>query len=126
MDEQFKKDIHDALTWFANRASESVVYDSWSDNFSREETRRNADQVRNFLKDKIDWGNLTEEECKYMGFGKWDEESGIWLIPLWLYKSIPVGIKLYSINGEEVMFDGSNIDTDTRYGCLAFGIKPKK
>lgn len=26
----------------------------------------------------------------------------------------------------EVAFDGSNIDTDVRFGCLAWGIKPKK
>ena len=31
-----------------------------------------------------------------------------------------------AIDGEEIVFDGSNIDTDIRFGCLAWGIKPKK
>lgn len=35
-------------------------------------------------------------------------------------------ITLTSICGEERVFDGSNIDTDIRFGCLAWGIKPKK
>lgn len=30
------------------------------------------------------------------------------------------------IDGEEIVFDGSNIDTDARFGCIAWGIKPKK
>lgn len=47
------------------------------------------------------------------------------LIPLYLYPSLPLGITLISINGEDVIFDGSNIDTDTRFGCIACGIKPK-
>lgn len=40
--------------------------------------------------------------------------------------SLPIGITLMSIGGEEVVFDGSNIDTDVRFGCIAYGIKPKK
>lgn len=28
--------------------------------------------------------------------------------------------------GKERVFDGKNIDTDIRFGCLAWGIKPKK
>lgn len=35
-------------------------------------------------------------------------------------------ITLTSIGGEERVFDGSNISTDVRFGCLAWGIKPKK
>ena len=51
---------------------------------------------------------------------------GLRLIPLYLYPSLPIGITLTSIDGEEIVFDGSNIDTDIRFGCLAWGIKPKK
>ena len=52
---------------------------------------------------------------------------GLRLIPLYLYPSLPIGITLMSICGEErVFFYGSNIDTDIRFGCLAWGIKPKK
>lgn len=30
------------------------------------------------------------------------------------------------IEGEEIVFDGTNIDTDIRFGCIAWDIKPKK
>lgn len=48
------------------------------------------------------------------------------MIPLYLYPSLPIGITLMSIGGEEIVFNGSNIDTDSRFGCIAYGIKPKK
>lgn len=51
---------------------------------------------------------------------------GLRLITLYLYPSLPIGIILTSIDGKEIAFDGSNIDTDVRFGCLAWGIKPKK
>lgn len=51
---------------------------------------------------------------------------GLRLIPLYLYPSLPIGIVLTSIGGEERVFDGSNISTDVRFGCMAWGIKPKK
>lgn len=35
-------------------------------------------------------------------------------------------LSVVGIGGEEIVFDGSNIDTDIRFGCLAWGIKPKK
>ena len=30
------------------------------------------------------------------------------------------------IGGEEIVFDGTSIDTDIRFGCIAWSIKPKK
>ena len=51
---------------------------------------------------------------------------GLRLIPLYLYPSLPIGITLTSIGGKERVFDGSNISTDVRFGCLAWGIKPRK
>jgi hypothetical protein len=48
------------------------------------------------------------------------------LIPLYLYPSLPIGITLTSIGGEEIVFDGSNIDIDVRFGCLAWVLSRKK
>lgn len=53
---------------------------------------------------------------------KWDDESDLYLIPLYLLSFIPIGTKLTSIDGETVIYDGTNIDNDIRFGCIAYGI----
>ena len=78
-----------------------------------------------FLKSELEKGHLTKEEFdKKVANEK--NTIGLRLIPLYLYPSLPIGIILTSIDGKEIAFDGSNIDTDVRFGCLAWGIKPKK
>lgn len=126
MDKNFTKAVHDSLTWFANKVSETVVYDNWDDELCRREVREGLDKVKDYLANVIDWNNLTKEECKFLRFCQWSEESKIMLIPIWLYKMIPVGTTLYGIGGDKIIFDGHNIDTDIRYGCLAYGIIPKE
>lgn len=77
------------------------------------------------LQSELDKGNLTKEQFdKKVANEK--NTLGLRLIPLYLYPSLPIGITLTSIGGEERVFDGSNIDTDIRFGYLAWGIKPKK
>ena len=51
---------------------------------------------------------------------------GLRLIPIYLYPLLPIGITLTSISGKEIVFNGSNIDTDTMQGYMSWGIKPKK
>ena len=75
------------------------------------------------LQSEFDKGHLTKEEFdKKVANEK--NTLGLRLIPLYLYPSLPTGITLTSIDGEEIVFDGSNIDTDVRFGCIAWGIKP--
>lgn len=77
------------------------------------------------LQSELDNGNLTKES-----FDKkvtdYKNTLGLYLIPVYLYPSLPIGITLTSIVGEDVIFDGSNIDLYVRYGFLSYGIKPKK
>lgn len=49
----------------------------------------------------------------------------LYLIPLYLYHLIPNGLKVYSIFGEEIIVDtvNHNLDNDSRFGVLAYGIK---
>lgn len=121
-----KKEILNCLTYLANRVSETTQYESWSDEFSRKEIKEANQKFVDEIKKHIDWENLTEEDCKELRFGKLDEESGIYLIPLYLFPTIPIGMKVYSINGQEIVNDGTNLDNDIRFGCIAYGIKPKK
>lgn len=121
-----KKEILNCLTYLANRVSETTQYDCWSDTFCRKQLKEADEIFLAEIKNHIDWENLTEEDCKELRFGRWDEESGVYLIPLYLFPIIPIGLKVYSINGEEIVNDGTNLDNDTRFGCVAYGIKPKK
>ncbi len=121
-----KQEILHTLGYLANALAETVVYkDSWDAKFCKEEMERAYHKANEALKEYLDWDNLTEQDCKDLRFMKWSDETNIRLIPIWLYGAIPVGIKLTSIGGEEIVFDGKNIDTDTRFGCLAYGIIPK-
>ena len=114
--EQFKKDID----WAALTESQckALCFRSW-------QSEEGIEEEISYLQSELDKGHLTKEE-----FDKRvaDEKNtlGLRLIPLYLYPSLPVGITLTSINGEEIVFDGSNINIDTRFGYLAWGIKPKK
>lgn len=73
----------------------------------------------------VDKGHLIQEQFD-KAVANEKKTLGLRLIPLYLYPSLPIGITLTSIGGEEIVFNGSNIDADTRFGCIAYGIKPKK
>lgn len=66
---------------------------------------------------------LTPSEATLLGFTRWEEENPtLHLIPVWLYPALPKGILVTSISGEETEFDKETHDSETRYGCLAYGI----
>lgn len=121
-----KKEIIDCLTYLANNVGETTQYGNWSDGFARKQIKQANQKFLDEIKKHIDWDNLTESDCKELRFKRWDEESGIYLIPLYLFPIIPIGFKVYCINGSEIVNDGTNLDNDTRFGCIAYGVKPKK
>lgn len=113
---QFKKDID----WYALTESQckALHFGSW-------QSEEDIEEEISCLQSALDEGHLTKDEFdKKVANQK--NTLGLRLIPLYLYPSLPTGITLTSIGGEEIVFDGSNIDTDTRFGCIAWGIKPKK
>lgn len=114
--EQFKKNIN----WNALTESQCNVlhFGSW-------QTEENIEETISYLQSELDKGNLTKEEFDKKVTNQ-KNTLGVRLIPLYLYPSLPLGITLTSIGGEEIVFDGSNIDIDTKFGCIAWGIKPKK
>lgn len=108
------------LTFIANKAAEGFVYKPWSDEFVGKELRAAMEQVYKSMGEAIDWDVLTVKEAKELGFCKWDEGAELYLIPIWLYPAIPDDLELTCISGETAF--KKDIDTDTRFGCLAYGL----
>lgn len=81
----------------------------------------------------IDWDNLTEENLKSLHFSKLNinegsrrEEKIIWLIPIYLYDSIPESrrinnTQMISVHGHAIL-PNEPLDTTVRHGCLGYGI----
>ena len=113
--EQFKKDIDwNTLT---ESQCKALHFGCW-------QSEEDVEEEISHFQSELDKGYITKEEFDEMAANE-RNTIGLRLIPLYLYPSLPIGITLTSINGEEIVFNGSNIDTDIRFGCLAYGIKPK-
>lgn len=113
---QFKKDID----WSTLTESQCKAL-----HFGRWQSAEDVEEEISIIQSEYEKGHLTEEEFDKK-VAKEKNTLGLRLIPLYLYPSLPIGITLTSIDGEEIVFNGSNIDTDIRFGCIAWGIKPKK
>lgn len=114
-------ELQNCLTWLANSVADSILNQK-DPNAQCEELRQTWKTIYEYLKQKNlpDWRNLTLKEAKELRFGRWSNESDLWLIPLWLFPLIPEDLELTSIGGQKGLV--SEVDTDTRFGCLAWGI----
>lgn len=122
-----KPEIRNCLVWYANAIAETVQYESWSDELCRKEVKDATDKILEHLKKHIDFDSLTRQEAFELGFRRWDEEHpDLYLIPLYLLPIIPIGTKLTSIGDTEIVYDGSNVDKDVRFGVIAWGIHIKE
>jgi hypothetical protein len=122
-----KQEIINCLTWYANKVAETTQYTNWSDDFCRKEIKESTEKFINELKKHIDWDNLTVEEARELRFCRWDDDQpDLWLIPLWLLPIVPIGMELETIDGTKVIYDGTNVDNDIRFGCIAYGITIKE
>ena len=131
-DEEYKKkSLNDAWQKAQEQFKEDIDWNSLTESqckalhFGRWQSEEDIEEQISFLKSELEKGHLTKEEFdKKVANEK--NTIGLRLIPLYLYPSLPIGTILTSIDGKEIAFDGSNIDTDVRFGCIAWGIKPKK
>lgn len=92
---------------------------------------RNIREIPDNIVDKLwfkplDPNEFSVEEMKELGFCKWSEDSGLWLIPLWMLPFL-VDMFIYAtIDGEgPKMGARKDIDNDHRFGCLAYGVVKK-
>lgn len=65
--------------------------------------------------------DLTQKEALDLGLKKWDSESSLFLLPLWLCLCLSPGTEVISVDGEKDML--CNVDKDIRYGCIAWGFE---
>lgn len=108
-----------------NRTSGVMLY-NWGDEFCTQEIRGIAEDVKNrypYLMN-IQPIDLTKRQMTDLGFGKWSKKNKLMLIPGWLYPFLAESIQTESISGENTL-SKSSIDTDMRFGCLAYGVTPK-
>lgn len=117
-----KQEIVNCMSWLINQTAEIYVYKR----YNMQKTRYAFDEFYRELKRHIDFEKLTVEEARELRFGKWDDESDLWLFPLWLVPIIPEGLEVMSISGEKYKYEEEKADKDIRFGCVAFGIEIKK
>lgn len=104
------------------RYAEAHSYaDSWGKDFVFKYVKESPTGFAGF---KFDPNQLSLQEMKKLGFRTWDE-SGLRLIPLWLFSFIQPGSVIVSISGETLKFSPYEEDTDHRFGMLAFGVIAK-
>jgi hypothetical protein len=107
-----------------NNIQMGLFYEQWSDEFSYDEIKERYAKVKEELKGIIgDVTALSVDELKELGFKKWDEESNLFLIPLWVFDLIPDGTELESISGGKAIKGLVDIDLDVRFGCIAWGLQ---
>ena len=106
-----------------NRAAEVICY-SWSDDFSSKRMKEIPDVFsKSEYFRKIDPNEMTAEQLAEVGFQKWSEDSGLMLIPLYVYPFLKDEIMCGSISDIcERLIKVSDIGTDNRFGCLAYGV----
>lgn len=120
-----KPQIMHLLTWYANQIEMACEY-YHEPNDIYEEIKIARKRLLEALKDLIDFNDLSKREAIELRFVKWSEEDpSLYLIPIWLLPILPVGTKLTCIDGDEIIYDGENVDNDTRFGCIACGVRVK-
>ena len=107
-----------------NRAAEVMNY-NWGDEFSTSRIKEIPEVTKKYSVDTVDISQLTKNQMIELGFGQWSKEGPMFLIPLWLFPWLPEDIKTNDINGNSNL-KKSEMDTDNRFGCLAYGIHPKQ
>lgn len=108
--------------------AERRQYKSWPADFADKNQREAEERVADI---RITFADLTSSEAETLGFGLWDE-SGLRLVPLWLYDHIAEGQELTCISGEKVVVGpdyktqgvAGYIDNDHRGGMIAWGFMP--
>jgi hypothetical protein len=111
------------------RAAEVMNYE-WDAEFSKKNVKEFPDDLKNRMNTKgndffnIQPSELTRKEMDNLDFGKWSKDDPMRLIPLWLFPFLAEEIETKDIDGEGEL-KKEDMDTDHRFGCLAYGVLAK-
>jgi hypothetical protein len=109
--------------FIVRRAAEAMLYGTWSPGFIAGYLKEVPDKIKcaEWYK-PIELSNFSEDQMKDLGFVRWSEDDPMYMIPLWLYPFLPDEIECKSIDGVQVRYKKSEMNTDSRFGCLAYGV----
>ena len=126
-DEFCRKNIKGNTETFINELKKYIDFNNLSDEECKE-LRFGRFMDNDEIDDEIEGiknnDKLSEDE-KNKRIESYNNIRDMRLIPLYLLPLLPIGTEVISIGGEIIKYDGKNIDDDIRFGCLAYGIKPK-
>ena len=84
------------------------------------------EEISRIAKNVMESDKLSNEE-KMQRFEKLKNLTTIRLIPTYLVPIIPVGLELVCVNGEKIIYDGTNINKNDILGdCIRYGLNPKE
>lgn len=114
--------------WIRDRtltaAAEVIAY-HWDEGFAAQNVRGVPAAIivdPDFTPIRVD--RLTEDELNELGFGIWDTDDPLRLIPLWLLPYIADEFEGGCIDGERGTYKRDEIDRDHRGGYIAYGVIP--
>jgi len=118
------KDVQKNIMLYVLNTVAKINTYNWDDDFKIEQVEEVYDKVIEFFRNEVEIDLNNEEQLKMLGFQRWNDETELFLIPLWAYDLVPDGTKMHSIFDETVEKGEEEIDKDIRLGCLAYGIVP--
>lgn len=111
-----------------NRTAEVMVYKSWSEGFATRQIRDTPaalEQMQGGAElSGINPADMTDSQLEDLGFCRWCDETPMRLIPLWLYPFLAESLAVECVDGGTKVLKKSEMDTDNRFGCLAYGVTP--
>lgn len=115
-----QKELSKYVDWnnLTQKDCEEMRFCKWA---NEEEIKEEID----YLQKLFDDGKISSTEFEAKKQKKLNTKD-LMLIPMWLYPLIPISYEVTSIFGDKIINDGKNIDNDSRRGCIAYGIIPKK
>lgn len=117
------------MSFFTSCVAESVMW-NWDNDYKATHVKKALEKLQKSIKETVNILELSEIELAELGFMRWavgrEESDPIMLIPLYIFPIIPKGTEVFCIDGSKKVVGVDKIDDDTRVGCIAYGIKPKK
>lgn len=112
---------------FIKKAARTLLIVINDDNADYNKIKAEYESLFSLYKENFehDFLHMTQEELENLGFVRWMDENPLMLIPIWIYRLLPEGMKLTNINGGKAeTFDQEiRVDRpiDIRFGHLGWG-----